>query len=86
MPKEKHVNLVQPNPFYLSVLQREIARGTLVKSDRILIACGGNLDRATLLAAGFSSVVISNLAPHKGHQDYSPYPVRASRHRKFELR
>lgn len=40
----------------------------------MLVTCGGNLDRVTLLAAGFTDVVISNLAPHAGHQDYSPFP------------
>jgi SAM-dependent methyltransferase len=63
----------KPNPFYLDVLQREIANGGLNPSDRVLVTCGGNLDRVTLLAAGFTNVVISNLAPHDGHQNYSPF-------------
>jgi SAM-dependent methyltransferase len=64
----------QPNPFYLDVLRREIANGGLRTTDRVLVTCGGNLDRVTLLAAGFTDVVITNLAPHAGHQDYSPFP------------
>lgn len=66
-------NLVEPNPFYLSVLQRELSRGSITENDKILVVCGGNLDRSTLLAAGFHLVTISNLAPHGGHQDYSPF-------------
>ena len=64
----------QPNPFYLDVLRREIANGGLRTTDRVLVTCGGDLDRVTLMAAGFTNVVISNLAPHGGHQDYSPFP------------
>ena len=63
----------KPNPFYLSVLQQELAKGGIQQSDRVLVTCGGDLDRVTLLAAGFTDVVISNLAPHNGHQDYRPF-------------
>ena len=63
----------KPNPFYLSVLQQELAKGGIRQSDRVLVTCGGDLDRVTLLAAGFTDVVISNLAPHDGHQDYRPF-------------
>jgi len=63
----------RPNPFYLSVLQRELEQGKIRQSDRILVACGGYLDRVTLLSAGFSDVLITNLAPHGGHQDYRPF-------------
>lgn len=62
------------NPFYLDVLQREIASGVINTSDRVLVTCGGNLDRVTLLEAGFTNVLVTNLAPHGGHQDYSPFP------------
>lgn len=65
--------LKKPNEFYLSVLRSEIACGGIQLTDRVLVACGGNLDRVTLLAAGLKNVVITNLAPHDGHQDYSPY-------------
>jgi hypothetical protein len=37
----------QPNPFYLDVLRREIANGGLRTTDRVLVTCGGNLDRIT---------------------------------------
>ena len=64
----------KPEPFYLAVLQRELALGTIGLADRVLVTCGGNLDRIKLLAAGFKEVVISNLASHGGHGDYSPFP------------
>jgi SAM-dependent methyltransferase len=63
----------EANPFYLSVLLAELRRGKISKSDQVLVVCGGNLDRITLIAAGFDNVVISNLAPHAGHYEYAPY-------------
>jgi SAM-dependent methyltransferase len=64
----------QPNPFYLSVVQSELMSGGVRPADRVLVVCGGDLDRVTLLAAGLENVVITNLALHGGHQDYAPYP------------
>lgn len=64
---------LKSNPFYLEVLLKELKVGTLQLKDRILVVCGGNLDRVTLLEAGFSNVVISNLAPHNDHEEYSPF-------------
>lgn len=66
----------QPNPFYLDVLLSELKLGKIGPDDSILVVCGGNLDRVTLLAAGFKNVVISNLAPHAGHDEYEPYTWR----------
>lgn len=63
----------RPNPFYMEVLRKELAIGSLNADDRILVVCGGNLDRVCLLEAGFRDVVISNLAPHGGHNEYAPY-------------
>jgi SAM-dependent methyltransferase len=63
----------QPNPFYLDVLRQEIANGGLKTTDKVLVTCGGNLDRITLLEAGFTDVVISNLAHHDDHLNYSPF-------------
>lgn len=73
LSKAGAVSIRQPNPFYLSVLKSELACGGILPSDRVLIACGGDLDRVTLLAVGLRNVVITNLAPHNGHQDYSPF-------------
>lgn len=64
---------LNPNSFYLSVLEQELAGGGLRPEDRLLVCCGGNQDRVTLLAAGFRDVVISNLAHHRGHAEYEPY-------------
>ena len=62
-----------PEPFYLSVLEQELRLGRMTTADKILVTCGGNRDRLALLAAGFTDVVITNLAPHHGHADYHPY-------------
>jgi ubiquinone/menaquinone biosynthesis C-methylase UbiE len=61
------------DPFYLAVMQDAVERGEIATTDRVLVACGGDLDRRTLLELGFTDVTISNLAPHAGHMDYAPY-------------
>jgi SAM-dependent methyltransferase len=66
-------NSMNPNPFYLDCLQKELGVGRLRLDDKILVACGGNLDRVTLLAAGFKHVTITNLAAHNDFEDYTPY-------------
>lgn len=67
------IDATSANPFYLSVLRAELQQGRISKDDKVLVVCGGNLDRIALIASGFSSVVISNLAPHAGHNDYAPF-------------
>jgi ubiquinone/menaquinone biosynthesis C-methylase UbiE len=53
---------------YGQVLEALIKRGRLKKDDRILVVCGGSLDRDILAAAGFVDVTISNL--DTGYRDY----------------
>jgi ubiquinone/menaquinone biosynthesis C-methylase UbiE len=43
-------------------------RGRLRKQDKILVVCGGTLDRDILIQAGFTDVTISNLDP--GFQEH----------------
>jgi len=63
--------------FYIDVLNRELARGTFSKNDRILILCGGPLDKNCLLAVGAGSVTVSNIGPFsKNCDDFSPYQGR----------
>lgn len=42
-------------------------------SDSILVVCGGSSDRDELFNAGFTNVIISNVSPHAGVEDYSPF-------------
>jgi ubiquinone/menaquinone biosynthesis C-methylase UbiE len=46
---------------YGEVLAKLLHSGRIKTNDRILVVCGGSLDREKLLAAGFSDVTISNL-------------------------
>ncbi len=60
--------------FYVESLRSLIARNILFSDDSVLVLAGGSHDRASLLEAGFSNVVISNLEYHAGQTEYAPYP------------
>ena len=47
--------------FYVSVLERLIAAGTISISDSVLIVCGGPLDTQVVTSVGFTDVTVSNL-------------------------
>jgi SAM-dependent methyltransferase len=47
--------------FYIDVLGRLIADGTISTSDSVLVVCGGPLDEHVISMAGFSDVTITNL-------------------------
>jgi SAM-dependent methyltransferase len=65
---------VDPDPFYCSVVRSEFGGPeSLTPPGSILVVCGGNLDRVSLLECGIKSGVISNLAPHIGHDEYHPF-------------
>ena len=69
---------------YGEVLAKLLHSGRIKTNDRILVVCGGSLDREKLLAAGFSDVTISNLdTQHQGN--LTPYQWSLSRRRKFEF-
>src|SRR4051794_35790110 len=53
--------------FYSDVLSKLVASGTISKSDKVLVVCGGPLDRQTLLDLEFENVVISNLDDRVGN-------------------
>ncbi len=58
---------------YSRVLRNFMQQDLISSDDSILVVAGGNFDRQTMLAAGLTNVTISNLEPHQGHTDYSPY-------------
>jgi SAM-dependent methyltransferase len=47
--------------FYIDVLRKLIAAGTVAKSDRVLVVCGGLLDEEVFQIAGFSDVTVTNV-------------------------
>jgi SAM-dependent methyltransferase len=47
--------------FYLDVLRRLIANGTISISDSVLVVCGGPLDIAVMRQIGFADFTITNL-------------------------
>lgn len=52
----------------------EILRKTAIPRDRsVLVVCGGELDRNTLVEEGFTSVTISNLDERIRGDDFAPY-------------
>jgi hypothetical protein len=63
--------------FYLDTLTRFIGEGVIAPADRFLVSCGGQVDHDTLLAAGFTDVVITNLDERMDvYNEYAPYEWR----------
>ena len=59
--------------FYSDCLRKALADGHIVATDRVLVVGGGETDRKTLNELGFKNVLITNLAPHAGQEEYLPY-------------
>lgn len=62
--------------FYVATLRRLLADGWLRTDDRVLVVCGGEVDRGALLAVGLTDVTISNLDDRMttdGESRYAPY-------------
>ena len=60
--------------FYRDTLARLVRDGVASTDDRLLVACGGPVDRETLLAVGFHDVVITNLDERMGvYNEYAPF-------------
>lgn len=47
--------------FYVDVLERLIAAGTISISDSVLVVCGGPLDERVMRRIGFSDFRVTNL-------------------------
>jgi ubiquinone/menaquinone biosynthesis C-methylase UbiE len=71
--------------FYVRTLLALKARGVLRVEDSVLVVAAGANDRASLLAAGFGNVVISNLDHHQGQTDYAPFKWMRLDAEKIEL-
>ena len=52
--------------FYEDSLAAMLAANDFGRGDRVLVVCGGELDKATLAGLGFTNVVISNLDERAG--------------------
>jgi len=52
--------------FYRDSLAEMLAARDFERDDRVLVVCGGELDKVTLAELGFTSVVISNLDEREG--------------------
>ena len=60
--------------FYTRSLSSALKAGHMQRANRILVVGGGEHDRKTLADLGFQNVLITNLAPHAGQDEYAPYP------------
>ena len=60
--------------FYSESLQWAVEKGHMHLSDRVLVVGGGESDRRAFHDLGFTQVLITNLAPHAGQEEYAPYP------------
>jgi SAM-dependent methyltransferase len=59
--------------FYRDTLLGLLERGTMSRDFRILVVCGGQLDRDVLNDIGFTNVVISNLDTRRAPSDFAPF-------------
>jgi SAM-dependent methyltransferase len=59
--------------FYTETVERLVTQGVLSRSMRILVLCGGPLDRDVLDRCGFTNVVISNLDPRLHGPSFAPF-------------
>ena len=55
--------------FYAKILQKS----GIPRDQSVLVACGGELDRNTLVEEGFAAVTISNLDERLRGDEFSPY-------------
>jgi ubiquinone/menaquinone biosynthesis C-methylase UbiE len=59
--------------FYREMVDDLLATGVLKTPMRILVVCGGQIDRAVLRKGGFQHVVISNVDPRPGEDEFAPF-------------
>lgn len=59
--------------FYLTTVEKLKDRGTMRVDDRVLVTCGGHVDRDTLLAAALKNVTISNVDHRLKGSEFAPY-------------
>lgn len=59
--------------FYVDVITRLMRRGWMHPQDRVLVTCGGPIDRAALLSAGIKEAVISNVDERVAPAAFSPF-------------
>lgn len=59
--------------FYASTLQRLMKKGVLTPNMRMLVICGGLLDRQVLADCGFNDVVISNVDSRLKGDEFAPF-------------
>ena len=59
--------------FYTETIRSLLRRGLLNQNMRILVVCGGRLDRDVLERCGFANVVISNLDDRIEGHEFAPF-------------
>ena len=59
--------------FYAETVQRLVKEGHLTRKMRILVLCGGTLDRNVFAGCGFTDVTISNLDERMVGDEFAPF-------------
>ncbi|MHC5537866.1 class I SAM-dependent methyltransferase [Singulisphaera rosea] len=65
--------MIAHDGFYRDTLADLLSRGDLSRDSRILVVCGGTLDRDVLVDLGFTDVVISNLDTRTAPSAFAPF-------------
>jgi len=59
--------------FYETTVKWLIYKGVLAREMKVLVVCGGHVDRDVLLKAGFTDVTISNLDSRLAGNEFPPF-------------
>jgi SAM-dependent methyltransferase len=59
--------------FYAEMLERLMREGVLSRETRVLVSCGGYMDRRVLAGLGFQNAVISNLDERMDADCFAPF-------------
>jgi SAM-dependent methyltransferase len=61
------------NREYAEVVQWAISQGAVSRKSKVLVVCGGVVDRDTLLTLGFTNVSITNIDPRQDPAIFAPF-------------
>jgi SAM-dependent methyltransferase len=71
--RQRVVGLCRDDDFYAQTLRQLLSAGVLRRDMRVLVACGGDLDRDVLSGLGFQNVTFSNLDLRLAADQFAPF-------------
>lgn len=71
--RQQLVRVCRDDDFYAQTVRQLLSVGVLRREMRVLVACGGDLDRDVLSGLGFQNVTFSNLDPRLAADQFAPF-------------